>query len=117
MAEKKSSGIAVLLSFLIPGLGQIYNGQIGKGVLFILLVIVFGILSIVLIGIPLLLILWVYGMYNAYKTAEATNPEPPALEKSESKEKVVICPGCDAENAHGSKHCKECGKPLGKAKK
>ncbi|MDE1824843.1 MAG: SHOCT domain-containing protein [Candidatus Micrarchaeota archaeon] len=73
MAEQKSSGIAVILSFLIPGLGQIYNGQIGKGILFIFLSIVFGLMSIILIGIPLYLILWVYGMYDAYRIAEATN--------------------------------------------
>jgi len=72
MKERKSSGIAVLLSFFLPGLGQIYNGQIGKGVLFIFLAFIFLGLSILLIGIPFYLGLWIYSMYDAYKTAEST---------------------------------------------
>lgn len=31
MAQEKSPGLAFLLSFLVPGLGQFYNGQYGKG--------------------------------------------------------------------------------------
>lgn len=70
--ERKSSGIAVVLSFLIPGLGQIYVGKIGLGILFILLSSIFVVLMFFLIGIPLYLVLWVYSMYDAYKSAEAT---------------------------------------------
>lgn len=43
--EKKSSGIAGVLSTACPGLGQIYNGQMGKATL---------LASIVLIGLILL---------------------------------------------------------------
>ncbi len=68
--QKKSSGIAVILSFFIPGLGQIYNGQIGKGILFIILSGILTLLMFVLIGIPLYIIFWVYNLYDAYKTAE-----------------------------------------------
>jgi len=32
--EQKSSGIAGVLSSVVPGLGQIYNGQFGKGAFF-----------------------------------------------------------------------------------
>lgn len=31
----KDPGIAAVLSFFVTGLGQIYNGQIGKGILYI----------------------------------------------------------------------------------
>ncbi len=55
------------------GLGQIYNGQIGKGVLMVILGVVFAMLIFVLIGIPLYLILWVYGIYDAYNTAQQIN--------------------------------------------
>ena len=72
MVEQKSSGIAVILSFFIPGLGQIYVGKISLGVLLIILDFVFGLLSIIVIGIPFLILLWLYSMYDAYKTAEAT---------------------------------------------
>lgn len=71
--EKKSSGIAAIASFFIPGLGQIYNGQIGKGIMFIILAIIFGILIIAIIGIVLLPLFWVYNIYDAYKTAEKIN--------------------------------------------
>ncbi len=73
LTEVKSSGIAVVLSFFIPGLGQIYNGQIGKGILIIILSIIFFSLSYILIGIPFYVVLWIYSMYNAYKVAEATH--------------------------------------------
>ncbi len=33
----KNPGVSAVLSALIPGLGQIYNGQIGKGIFFIIL--------------------------------------------------------------------------------
>lgn len=85
--EKKSSGVAVIASFFIPGLGQIYNGQILKGIFFILLhglSILIGILLIfagifntngtpILIGIILYPIFWVYNLYDAYNTAERTH--------------------------------------------
>ncbi len=62
----------MILSFLIPGLGQVYCGKIGLGILFVMFAGIFDILSFLLIGIPFYLILWVYSMYDAYKTAEAT---------------------------------------------
>ncbi len=71
--ETKSAGLAAVLSFFISGLGQIYNGQIGKGIGMIVLYIFFWILVFVIIGIPLLLILWIYGMYDAYNTAKKIN--------------------------------------------
>ena len=71
--QKKSAGVAVILSFFLPGLGQIYNGQIGKGIGMIILSVIFWLLSSILIGIPFYIILWVYGMYNAYSTANKIN--------------------------------------------
>lgn len=71
--QQKSSGIAAVLSFFWPGLGQIYNGQIGKGILLILLQIVNLVLMFVLIGFITGLLVWVYSMYDAYNTAERIN--------------------------------------------
>ena len=73
--EMKSSGIAVILSFFIPGLGQIYNGEIGKGVLFIIIAFILALTTAVLIGFILYPIFWIYNMYDAYKTAERINLE------------------------------------------
>lgn len=51
--------IAALLSFIIAGAGQIYNGQIGKGVLIFLT--------------AWLVIPWIYGIFDAYNTAKRIN--------------------------------------------
>ena len=42
--------LAAILSLIVAGLGQIYNGQIGKGVIFILIQLINGALTAVLIG-------------------------------------------------------------------
>ena len=64
----KNSGLAAVLSFFVPGLGQIYNGQIGTGLLFFFGTAI-GFLFLVVPGI----VLWIYGIYHAYKNAEAIN--------------------------------------------
>jgi TM2 domain-containing membrane protein YozV len=42
--------LAAILSLIVAGLGQIYNGQIGKGVIFIVVQLINGVLTAVLIG-------------------------------------------------------------------
>ena len=42
--------IAAVLSLIVAGLGQIYNGQITKGVLFIVAQLINGALTVILIG-------------------------------------------------------------------
>jgi len=69
----KSPGVAVLLSFLLAGLGQIYNGQIGKGLLFMIAYLCSLGLMWVLIGFIIAPILWIWSMVDAYKTAERIN--------------------------------------------
>jgi TM2 domain-containing membrane protein YozV len=71
--ERKNEGLSAVLSFLFVGLGQIYNGEIGKGIAFIVLGVVFAFMIIILIGIPLYLIFWVYNIYDAYNTAKGIN--------------------------------------------
>lgn len=69
----KNPTIAALLSFLLTGAGQIYNGQVGKGIFFIAVQAVNVLLMAVLIGFITLPITWLYGIYDAYKTAEKLN--------------------------------------------
>jgi TM2 domain-containing membrane protein YozV len=58
-----------LLSLIVAGLGQIYSGQIGKGVIFIVIQpVINGALTAVLIGWVLLSI--VGHALDAYMTAE-----------------------------------------------
>ena len=65
-AAAKSPGIALLLSLLICGVGQMYNGQVGKGILMLL-----GCLAawMILLG----WIVWIWSMVDAYQTAKKMN--------------------------------------------
>lgn len=69
----KSAGLAVVLSFFISGLGQIYNGQIAKGLAFIVAYGISWLLTFVVIGWLPLLIFWIWGMMDAHKSAERIN--------------------------------------------
>src|SRR5207302_10145714 len=71
--QARSPGLAAVLSFFICGLGQIYNGQIFKG---ISMIIVYGIsvlLMFAIIGLITTPILWIWGMVDAYRTADRFN--------------------------------------------
>jgi TM2 domain-containing membrane protein YozV len=69
----RNPGIAAVLSFFWTGVGQIYNGQIVKGIILILVQVVNAFLMVVLIGFITYPIVWIWGMYDAYKTAERMN--------------------------------------------
>lgn len=69
----KNEGLAAVLSFLFTGLGQIYNGSIGKGILMILVQVINGLLMFVLIGFITYPLVWIWEIYDAYKTAERIN--------------------------------------------
>lgn len=69
----KSAGLAAVLSALINGLGQIYNGQILKGILIIVVQFINGALTVILIGWLFLPIVWVWAVYDAYRGAEKIN--------------------------------------------
>lgn len=69
----KNPGVAAVLSFLWPGLGQIYNGQILKAMVFIIVQIVNVFLTVILIGFLTGFIVWVWSLVDAYKQAEAYN--------------------------------------------
>ncbi len=62
--------LALIMSFFIPGLGQLYTGQFLKALALFLLAVVFAALSGILIGIPLYLVVWIYSMYDAYTSAQ-----------------------------------------------
>lgn len=69
MTEQKNPLIAAVLSFLVPGWGQVYNGQgYLKGLMFMIGELV-GLLFFVIPG----MIIWVYGIYRAYKVADSIN--------------------------------------------
>lgn len=55
------------------GLGQIYNGQIAKGLLLMCIQVVNVLLCLVLIGLVMFPLLWLYGIWDAYDTAKRTH--------------------------------------------
>jgi len=71
--QKKNEGISAVLSFVFVGLGQIYNGEIGKGILFVIIGILLVFTMIFLIGFILYPIFWAYNIYDAYNTAKRIN--------------------------------------------
>ncbi len=94
--EKQNPGVAAVLSFIFNGLGQIYNGQIAKGLVIMLfstiamaitligaVFIVHFILSgflypieliigtaLLIVGIITIAILGIYNIYDAYNVAK-----------------------------------------------
>lgn len=69
----KNPGVAAVLSFFYCGLGQIYNGQIFKGILMFVVYSISILLMYVLVGFITTPILWIWGMYDAYRTADKMN--------------------------------------------
>jgi hypothetical protein len=65
----KNPGLAAIGSFFIPGLGQVYNGEgYIKGLMFLIGTLI-GYLLLIVPGV----IIWFYGIYNAYSKAKKIN--------------------------------------------
>jgi TM2 domain-containing membrane protein YozV len=60
--------LAAVLSVIVAGLGQIYNGQIGKGIIFIILQLINTALTVVLIGWVLMPIVGLWTAIRRYET-------------------------------------------------
>lgn len=69
----KSPGLAAVLSFFYPGLGQIYNGQILKGVFTFVAHSIALFLIVFVVGFFIFPLIWIWSMYDAYSTAERIN--------------------------------------------
>jgi TM2 domain-containing membrane protein YozV len=72
----KSPVLAAILSLILPGLGQFYVNDIGKGIMFIILDLIgWGLNSSVVglvVGIPLLLVIGIWSIVAAYNAAKLT---------------------------------------------
>ena len=69
----KSPALSVLLSVFIPGLGSMVNDQVSTGVTILLLNILGLALAVFLIGIPLMIGTWIWGLVDAYQSAQRWN--------------------------------------------
>jgi TM2 domain-containing membrane protein YozV len=71
----KSPGLAAVLSFFICGLGQIYNGQILKGLIFLVAYLISWWMMYIIIGFITTPILWIWGIVDAYRKAQKINAQ------------------------------------------
>jgi TM2 domain-containing membrane protein YozV len=69
----KNPGLSLLVSFFIPGVGSMMNGDVGKGIGILIGYIVSAILTLFIIGIFGLLGFWIWGMVDAYTGAKKWN--------------------------------------------
>ena len=94
---KKNPGVATVLSCLYCGLGQIYNGQILKGILYMFFYGIFIGLAITVFSVgnyaallsfvTLSIILWITGMINANEVARKINVQLDSLGETHGKDK------------------------------
>lgn len=75
-SSEKNEVLALVLSFLLPGLGHIYLGLTRKG----LTLLIIAIVGAFLLFIPYI-IAWVYGMYDSYQCAIALSEGRPVEDK------------------------------------
>ena len=73
--EGKSTIVAAILSILWPGAGQFYAGSVGKGIAFLIVALFgWGLTSTLIgaiLGVPLLLIVYVWAPIDAYMVAKS----------------------------------------------
>ncbi|CAD7773747.1 hypothetical protein FHEFKHOI_01467 [Candidatus Methanoperedenaceae archaeon GB50] len=74
--KSKNVGIATALSIIIAGVGQMYLGKVGKGILILLFC--------------WLVIPWIYGIYDAYKGAKDYNARLYSLVFSEQEGTEIV---------------------------
>lgn len=74
LMNKKSEGLALILSFMITGLGHIYLNQTSRGIgLLVATVACWALTFVLLFPFVIAFALWIYGMYDSYKLAQLYN--------------------------------------------
>ena len=69
----KNPAVSLIVSFFLPGVGSMINGDTNRGILILALYLVSALAIIVLIGIPFAIGIWIWGMVDAYQGAQAWN--------------------------------------------
>lgn len=73
--QEKSPGLAALASAVWTGAGQLYNGEVGKGIALMVLMFFSVLAMFVLVGIVTTPLIWGYSIYDAHRTAKQHNRE------------------------------------------
>jgi TM2 domain-containing membrane protein YozV len=100
----KNPTLAAILSFLIAGVGQIYNGEVVKGIVIIVVQIVNVLLMGLVIGFITWPVVWIWSIYDAYKVAKRINDET----AQQVVETTKVCPRCAERVNSGALVCHFC---------
>lgn len=73
MVARKEPGISLLVSFFVPGVGTMINGETGKGIGILVGYFSCAVLSFLLIPIIGMIAFWVWGLVDAYQGAQRFN--------------------------------------------
>jgi TM2 domain-containing membrane protein YozV len=69
----KNPAVSLVISFFLPGVGSMVNGDVGTGVGILVLYVVGLVLTLVFVGIFVALGAWIWGLVDAYKGAQRWN--------------------------------------------
>ena len=73
MMPRKEPVLSLIVSFFLPGVGTMINGEVGKGVGILVGYLVGVLFSFFLIGVPFAIGFWVWGMVDGYTGAVRYN--------------------------------------------
>lgn len=71
--QEKNMLVTIILSVFLPGLGQMYLGLDHKGAILLLAYIVSAILILLVIGLFLVMIIWIWALVDAIISCNALN--------------------------------------------
>lgn len=100
----KNPTLAAILSFLISGVGQIYNGEVVKGVIIIAVQVVNVLLMGLIVGFITWPAVWIWSIYDAYQVAKRVNNEA----AQQVVETTKVCPRCAERVNSGALVCHFC---------
>lgn len=73
LTEGGNPFVAAALSAVFPGLGQLYNRELEKGLLVIVASFLAGLSALILVGFVLFPLVWLYAVWDAYRVADREN--------------------------------------------
>jgi TM2 domain-containing membrane protein YozV len=73
MVAAKNPAVSLLISFFLPGVGSMVNGDVGTGVTILIAYVIAAVLIVVFIGILLAPAVWIWGLVDAYQGAQRWN--------------------------------------------